>query len=218
MIKNSNITIREFIDSDRAAIRRITFDTAFLGDPASVFFDDEEIFCDVLSLYFTDYEPESCFVAVLNEKVIGYIYGTKNIPQMNRIFSMKIAPRLGIRAITRGTLQSRKIQKFLMHCSTSFLRGELSTPNYAREYPATFHINIDQDYRGLRIGSDLLDRFFRYLRDNNISGIQCSTMSEKAKDFFIKKGFQVLFETRRSFWKHYAGNSLPYYVLGMKLV
>ncbi len=213
MVKKSDITIREFIPSDRAAIRRITFDTAFLGSPASIFFDDKEIFCDTLSLYFTDYEPMSCFVAVLNEKVIGYIFGTKNIPKMNRIFTSKIVPRLGTKAIDRGTLYSRKVQEFLMHCSASFLKGELTTPNYAKEYPATFHINIDRNFRGLHIGSDLLNTFFKYLRDSAISGIQCSTMSDAAKNFFVKMGFHVLFQIKRSFWRAYTGQTLTYYVL-----
>jgi GNAT superfamily N-acetyltransferase len=217
VINRSDVSIRGYRLPDRTAIRRITFDTAFLGEPASMFFDDEEIFCDCLSLYFTDYEPESCFVAVMNEEVIGYIYGTKNIQRMNRIFNTKVAPRLGKRAIERGTLHSSKIQEFLMHCSVSFMRGELYSPNYAREYPATFHINIDRDFRGLKIGSDLLDRLLRYLEEENVSGIQCSTMSEKAKNFFVKKGFQVLFKGERTFWKSYAGNSLPYYVLGKSL-
>lgn len=217
MIKKCDITIRRFIDSDREAIRWITFNTAFLGKPASIFFDDEEIFCDTLSLYFTDYEPKSCFVAVFKNKVIGYIYGTKNIPKMNQIFTSKIVPRLGIKAIDRGTLYSKKVQEFLMYCSASFLKGELTTPNYAKEYPATFHINIDRNFRGLRIGSDLLNTFFKYLRDSAIPGIQCSTMSEKAKNFFVKMGFQVLFKTSRSFWKAYTGQTLTYHVLGMNL-
>jgi len=218
LIKKSDITIRKFKESDRESIRRITFDTAFLGEPASIFFDDEEIFCDTLSLYFTDYEPESCFVTVLDGKVIGYIYGTKNISQMNQIFTSKIIPRLAIKAIDRGTLCSRKVQEFLAHCSASFLKGELTTPNYAKEYPATFHINIDRNFRGLHIGSDLLKHFFEYLQDSEISGIQCSTMSDAAKNFFVKMGFHLLFKTKRSFWKTYAGQTLTYYVLGNKLL
>jgi GNAT superfamily N-acetyltransferase len=213
-----HIVIRDYKPSDRSSVRRITFDTAFLGEPASLFFDDEEIFSDVLSIYFTDYEPQSCFVAVLDENVIGYIYGTKNIARMNRIFTLSILPRLAQKTIKRGTLCSRKIQEFLMRCWFSFLRGELSIPSYAKEYPATFHINIAHSYRGLHIGSKLIRHFLNYLSDNNIPGVQCSTMSEKAKDFFVKTGFQLLFETERSFWKHYAGMSLSYYILGKKLV
>lgn len=216
-MKKEDIEIRKFLNSDRGAIRRITFDTAFLGEPASIFFDDEEIFCDCLSLYYTDYEPESCFVAAWKEMAIGYIFGAKSIRKMSRIFSVKVAPRLGKKAIDRGTIHSGKIQEFLMHCSASFLKGEFFAPSYAGDYPATFHINIDQDYRGLKIGSDLLDHFLGYLRANDVTGVQCSTMSEKAKRFNARKGFQVLFKGERSFWKHYAGASLPYYVLGMKL-
>lgn len=217
MNSTNHIVIRDYNPSHRAAIRRITFDTAFLGESAGIFFDDEEILCDVLSIYFTDYELQSCFVAMLEGKVVGYVFGTKNIAGMNRIFSLKILMRLAQKAIRRGTLCSRKIQEFLMHCGFSFLRGELFTPDFSREYPATFHINIAHSFRGLHIGSKLIAHFFNYLSDDNIPGVHCSTMSENAKNFFVRMGFKILFETKRTFWKHYAGESLTYYVLGKKL-
>ena len=214
MVTEKDIIIRKFVVEDGEAIRRITFDTAFLGEPASIFFDDEEIFADALSLYFTDYEPESCFVAVFNEKVIGYIFGTKNIPKMNRTFILKIIPGLGIKAIRRGTLFRKKVNQFLMYCAKSFLKGELNTPNFSKQYPATFHINIDKDFRGLHIGANLLEHYLQYLKENNVTGVQCSTISEGAKIFFEKMGFYVLYEIKRSYWRSYTGKDFSYYVLG----
>lgn len=72
---NNNIFIRKFNNCDRKDIRRISCDTAFLEESRKVFFDDDEILADALTLYFTDYEPDSCFVAVKNDKIIGYIKG-----------------------------------------------------------------------------------------------------------------------------------------------
>ncbi len=43
-------------------VRKISWDTALLGESGSIFFDNEEILSDVLTLYFTDYEPESCLL------------------------------------------------------------------------------------------------------------------------------------------------------------
>lgn len=61
-----DVSIRKYKAQDRQAIRDICYDTAFLGESASVFFDAKEILADFVTLYFTDYEPESCFVSEVN--------------------------------------------------------------------------------------------------------------------------------------------------------
>jgi len=73
-----SVNIRKFESKDRGQLRSISHDTAFMGQPASVFFEGREVFCDALNLYFTDYEPESCFVAEVDSVVIGYLIGAKS--------------------------------------------------------------------------------------------------------------------------------------------
>ena len=85
MVDKSNIVIRKFNSKDRNGIRGISCDTAFLGKPRTDFFDDDEILADALTLYFTDYEPGSCFVAVYGEKVVGYLVGAKDFFYKNGI-------------------------------------------------------------------------------------------------------------------------------------
>jgi hypothetical protein len=57
----------------------------------------------------------------------------------------------------------------------------------------------------------------RYLRGFGTPGIQVSTFSEKAKDFFIKTGFRLLYTGKRSYLLPYLGNAPDYYVLGTEL-
>ena len=61
--------IRPYQKEDRPSVRRISCETAFLDADLHDFFSDEEILADALTLYFTDYEPESCFVAELEEQI-----------------------------------------------------------------------------------------------------------------------------------------------------
>ena len=75
---SEEIKIRKFKASDRAALREINYNTALLGDPAEKFFDDREIFTDALTRYFTDYEPQSCFVAESGKEIAGYLIGAKD--------------------------------------------------------------------------------------------------------------------------------------------
>ena len=75
---NLQTDIRKFQSGDREAVRRICCATALLGNPSSIFFDGDEIFADAITLYFTDYEPESCFVAEHQGEVVVYLIGAKD--------------------------------------------------------------------------------------------------------------------------------------------
>ena len=55
--------IRAYKAGDRRKVREISYDTAFMGESPEDFFDEEEIPADEVTLYYTDYEPESVFVA-----------------------------------------------------------------------------------------------------------------------------------------------------------
>jgi len=127
------VTIREFSSADRQAVRRIACETAFPEGASSALFGDDEILADALTLYFTDYEPNSCFVAWAGAEVIGYIIGSKNVAAMKRIFFADIIPGLLIKGARRGTFFRKKSGRFLMNLAFSFLKGEFSTPDFSRK-------------------------------------------------------------------------------------
>lgn len=230
-------TIRPYKPQDRPAIRKICCATAFMGKPASLFFNGNELLADILTLYYTDYEPNSCFVAVIDNQTVdklpptatpstisnkqkgavSYLTGTTNIPLMNKTFKYKILPRLILKTTYKGILFRKKNIIFIKNCIKSLFCGELFTPSFTKEYPATLHINTDSNYRRLHLGNALLEKYLSYLQQLHISGVQCHTMSEKAKDFFLKYGFTVLHKTKKSYWDNYATAPLSSYTLGKKL-
>ncbi len=214
---DNNISIRQFTKSDRRDVRRISCDTAFLGADNKLFFDDDEILADVLTLYYTDYEPQSCFVAVEKAQVIGYIIGAKDTNQMDVIFNKKILPKLIVKAFVRGIFFRVKNLKFLLHIAISFLKSEFAMPDFSKQYPATLHINIDGNFRGKRIGEKLIEHYLDYLKEEKVAGIHFGTMSEGAKKFFLKTGFSILFKREHSYLKYIIKHNTPYYILGRKL-
>ena len=58
-------------------MRKLCCDTGFLGDPIDPVYEDRELFADFLTSYYTDHEPESCFLL----DVDGTIYQTLAIPR-----------------------------------------------------------------------------------------------------------------------------------------
>ena len=216
-MNNSDIIIRKFKNEDRKAVKEICLETSFLEEPRGFFLDDDEILSNLLYLYYTDYVPESCFVAVHDGKVIGYLIGSKNVKSMDIKFNLKVFPCIILRIIYRGLLFRKHFLIFIFNVFKGFFNGDFSFPDFCADYPATFHVNIDAGYRGLGVGSRLIENYLNYLKENKTKGLHFGTMSEEAKEFFLKSGFRLLFETETIYLRYYFKRKLPYYIFGKKL-
>jgi ribosomal protein S18 acetylase RimI-like enzyme len=208
--------VRNYQESDRNSIRSIAYDTALMGESADLFFDGREILADFLTVYFTDYEPQSCFVTEMNNNVIGYLLGAKSEKRQNTTF-IKIIPRLIIKAFFRGAPFRVKNMKFSFHIFVSALRGEFTLPDCTKLYPALLHINIDKKYRGLGIGRKLIETYVDYLKRENITGVHLITKSENAVNFFKKMGFEVFHKTRLSYLRYLLKKDIECYILVKKI-
>lgn len=208
------IAIRKYRREDRQSVRDIAWDTAFMGEPASAFFSDKEIFSDFLTLYFTDYEPESCFVAESKGKVVGYLIGSLDEDVLKKVSALNIIPRLVLKAVARCAFLQKNNMAYLSHCLASFLKGEFRDPVFSMTYPAVLHINIDRAFRNSGAGSMLVSAFVEYAASNKIKGVHLSTMSEKAGDFFKKNCFNLIYSVPRSYFKYIIGRDITVYVYG----
>ena len=211
------LIIRPYRQEDRPYVREIAWNTALMGEPASFFFEGKEVFSDFLTLYFTDYEPESCFVAQINGKVAGYLLGTKDSLGLLQTFRDKILFSLLLRAVRKGVFLRKKNLIFFSKFLNGLLRGEFRMPDFSREYPATLHLNLKEEYRGKGCGSKLISVFSDYLLRSGVPGVCLATMSEKGASFFEKQGFRLLHKGKRSYFRHVLDKDVPIYVYGKKL-
>lgn len=211
------IVIRQYQKEDRVFIRKIAWDTAFMGEPADIFFNGKEILTDFLTEYFTDYEPNSCFVAKANDRVIGYLIGSKSVRRLMMISQTKIFLRLLIRSIINGALLKKKNANFIFHYLISLLRQEFKMPDFSNNYPAVLHINIEQNWRNLKIGSRLMAAYLEYLVREKIFGVYLATMSDKASSFFKQQGFNLLYKGQRSYFRYILQKDVPIYIFGKRL-
>jgi len=211
------ITIKKYSIEDRNKVRDISYDTAFMGESAEIFFVDKEILTDFLTSYFTDYEPQSCFVAAHNKEVVGYILGTKNEKKMNIILIFKILPKLLLKALFKGAFFKMKNLFFLYNSFLSFMKDEFRTPRLLKYYPALLHINVIENYRSSGIGSRLINNYINYLKEEEIPGVHLNTFSERAASFYIKNGFKVLSVIKSSYYRKIISKDINYYCFGRKL-
>ena len=211
------IIIRKFKKSDRPAVRTIACDTAFLGKPVEAFFEGREIIADFLTRYFTDYEPQSCFIAEVNTETAGYLLGAKDTARLARVAFCKIALPLLVKIVFRAALFNRKNLTFLCRMLLSCLRGELKTPELHELYPATLHINLAARFRSQGLGSDLIESYLAYLRQEQVAGVYLATISTQAAAFFERCGFSLLHQSKRSYFRHILQHDLPCDIYAKKL-
>ncbi len=123
------IIIRPYAACDRGFVRDIAYDTALLGDSAIAFFEDREILSDFLTVCYLDYEPESCLVAESDNKVIGYLIGTKYVTVLEKVFRARILPSLLTKLLISGALFKKENITLIFHLALSFLKGEFKMPD-----------------------------------------------------------------------------------------
>ncbi len=207
----NQIIIRKFKNQDRNFIRKIACDTAFMGEPCEIFFKGRDFLADLLTAYFTDYEPESCFIAEIDGKVAGYLTGTKNIKEFNKVFAFKLLPKLIFYFFFKGIILSKKNMLFFFNLFRSMVRGELKSPDINKEYPAMLHINIEEHYRKMNIGTRLIENYLNYLQSENIMGVHLNVKSMHASIFFEKMGFKKICEVKRTYFFYLLNKPFIYY-------
>src|SRR6187399_3554221 len=90
--------IRGYRRSDREAVRKLCCETGFLGEPIDPVYQDRELFADFLTTYYTDHEPESCFLLEVDGEIRGYLLGSRK-PLQNQMYSFVHTMFLFFRAL-----------------------------------------------------------------------------------------------------------------------
>src|SRR6266436_5769031 len=92
--------IRGYRKSDREAVRKLCCDTGFLGEPIDPVYEDRELFADFLTTYYTDHEPESCFLLEVDGEIRGYLLGSRK-PLQSPLYALYPTVCLSFPALMR---------------------------------------------------------------------------------------------------------------------
>src|SRR5437870_530561 len=158
MSSEKKFEIRHLQPADRARVRELCCETGFLGNPIDPVFEDRELFADYLTAYYTNWEPESSFVLLLNGEIRGYLLGSRR-PFLQQCYAFY----LNLSLFIRGTLRYRRYNA----ASKKFVQWILRTA--WREVPAAprrtahFHINLLADARQVATTRALTDSYLQYL-------------------------------------------------------
>ncbi len=158
------------------------------------FFPDREVFADLLTQYYTDFEPQSSLVAVEEGRVVGYLNGCLRPRRFFCLMALWIGPRVTLKALLRGTFFRRQVLALLIANLGLWLRAAGRHKVSVAGYPAHLHINLRERCRGRRVGQLLMLEWLARACELKIPGVhaEVSADNERACRFFEAMGFQPL--------------------------
>jgi GNAT superfamily N-acetyltransferase len=195
----TGLHIRPYEARDRAAVRQICADTADAGQPVERFFPDREVIADLLTNYYTQFEPQSTFVADDGGGVVGYLTGCLNTKRFVRVETWRIAPVVFVKALVRGTLWHPQTLRLLRANIGLWLTGGHAGRPSLHDYPAHLHINIQDGFRGHGLGQDLVKTFCDRAVEAGVRGVHANVSADnpRGSHFFEQLGFIEIYREPR---------------------
>ncbi len=188
------VVARPYAAGDRSAVRDIVCETADHGEPIERFFRDRDSFADFMTVYYTDHEPQSVWVAACDGRVVGYLTGCHSSHRYQRVMLWQVMPHAVLRALQRGAFWSGDTWRMLWAGFRTWVRGGFERHRVLARYPAHLHINLRKGFRGYAVGSQLLRRFIEQARAAGVRGIHASVSGGNlpARRFFEREGFMAV--------------------------
>ncbi|HEY5741008.1 MAG TPA: hypothetical protein VIS99_00595 [Terrimicrobiaceae bacterium] len=193
------LLVRKFESRDREAIRFLCCQTGFLGKPIDPVFQDRELFADYLTSYYTDIEPESCFVLEQNSRVVGYLLGSRR-PSRQQIYSFFQNIRLFLRAVSRYRGYNRPTREFIGW----ILRNSWREVPAAPRRTAHFHFNVLPEAQSVMGTGAMMNAYFDYLREKGektVFGQIVTFESRRGAKVLERYGFRVIEKREITKWR-----------------
>src|SRR6266853_3677853 len=200
MASEKQLTIRRYRPGDRARIRALCCDTGFLGNPIDPVFEDRELFSDYLTAYYTDWEPESAFVLLLNGEIRGYLLGSRH-PWRQQLYNLYNNVALFLRGCFRYRGYGPASRKFVRWVLTQAWKEVPAAPRRT----AHFHINLLPEARQVATTRALMDGYLQYLHQHGekaVYGQMVVFEDRRGTKMFERYGFRVLNKMEITKYRH----------------
>lgn len=196
--------IRNYIRSDQEQIQKIHFETGLLGKSMGSLISQAKLFDEDIDYYFK-HEPESIFVAVDQDVVIGYLLGClsdSKYPQIKQIIFILFKNLIRLPFLhKRDRVYCFNEFSFLL----KVVSGKSGEKNLRHpEEAGHIHINLLPRARGKGIGSKLLERFVDYAKSKGVRKIHADSFQTRLNpngNFWLKNGFKEYSKVKTLFWE-----------------
>lgn len=190
MSEEKKFEIRQFRRGDRARVRELCCATGFLGNPIDPVFEDRELFADYLTAYYTDWEPESAFVLLVNDEIRGYLLGSRRALRQ-QLYNLYNNVALFFRGLVRYPRYRPSSKKFVHWILRTAWHEVPAAPRRA----AHFHINLLPDARSVGHTRAIMDAYLKHLAEHGEKRVYGQIVvfeDRRGTKMFERYGFRVL--------------------------
>lgn len=191
------LALRPYARADRGALRRLCCDAAYGELPLAGVCPDRELFADLMTAYYTDWEPRSVLVAAHPsagaDGLAGYLCGARDTRRQRRVQALRVAPAVLLRFAARGGLL-RRLTWRLLGANLGYLLPDGEGGLELDRFPAHLHLALAPAARGRGLGRRLAEAFLARLAAAGIPGVHAVVREENApaRRFFERLGFRPL--------------------------
>ena len=170
------LSIRKYEPKDKEGVRNACLNSEGEGNmsPETCEFV-LHIFCD----YYTENEPDNCFVLDDDGKAVGYVICAENFDKFKPVYDEKYFPQIVYMGKER-----------IEWANEAYVLQE----KYKEQYPAHLHIDLLPQYQRMGWGGKLINTLFDHLRSKGIKGVMLTagTNNTVGGSFYQKYGFEQL--------------------------
>ena len=180
--------IGKYNEGDREALQDICYLTGYMGDSAAYFWRHRPSFVEVWTSYYLDHEPESVYVAIKDDSVVGYLTGCLDTTMAKSDTILQSA------IIKYGLLFRPGTAGFFWRAIFDGIKDKHGATGefIDARWPAHLHINLLPVARGTGLGAAFMESWMERLRQSGSSGCHLGTLVENTRAvlFFEKMGFK----------------------------
>lgn len=179
---------------DERQMRELVFENAFLGKPFDVICPCKQWFSDVVLTPYIRHQPENIHVAIdmTSGALIGYLTGSMGGKEFEKLQYDMVRRRvvsLAVSLTMPWTLFDQSSRLFAAHV---IFKGESERPSHP-DSGVHWHFQVDRDFRGRGIGTQMLQRF---VEDAIAAGFdliwaEVTSYPEKPRSYFEDRGWSI---------------------------
>lgn len=175
-MSEKNFTIRKYCENDKENVLKVLYETSSMPIETQ---EQREFLRLMFNDYYTEEEPENCFVVDCDGEAVGYILCAENYDSYDRVFRDKYFPLL------------KKLGKSYLFTA----KGEMFVHKlFRKRFPAHLHIDILPVCQGIGAGTKLVDALSEHLSSKGVRGLMlsCGMGNKGAIKFYKKNNFRTL--------------------------
>jgi len=214
---DSASTIRSYRVTDRPAVRVIYGSDEFARPWLRRKYPRmSEFLADSMSHY-TEYEPESTFVAEVHAEVVGALLGAVDTVRCEKMYKQRIRPLLVKRCMSGVCGWPMWLLPILR---TDWASRHTHIPEMdSHHYPAHLHIGVLPQWRRQGIGTALMTSYADYLGKGGVAGfhLYASSFHPLGVAFYRKLGLKALGQFEWRFHNGLEWMTVTEHVFGLRL-